>query len=233
MSTEDQAGLLLAGGIEVLGRLRNGSNETFLVEVASEDERHWAVYKPELGERPLHDFEPGLFRRERAAFLLSEALGWHLVPTTVIREDSPYGVGSLQWFVEHDPSEHFFTLVADAPETHEALRRMAVFDLVANNADRKAGHVLRGGSRIWGIDHGLCLAAPYKLRTVIWDFAGEPIDGALLADLAPLAEKVPPGVAELLDPSEVIALRRRARRLLADPVLPEDLTGTRFPWPLV
>ena len=99
------------------------------------------------------------------------------------------GVGSLQWFIECDFQEHYFTLFADAPETHRELARIALFDYVTNNTDRKSGHVLRGDDgRVWGIDHGLCFSADFKLRTVIWDFAGEPIPDALLEDIAPLAE---------------------------------------------
>jgi uncharacterized repeat protein (TIGR03843 family) len=226
--------LLSDGRVEMLGRILRSSNETFLVRVSSGADAAQAVYKPEAGERPLSDFEPGLFRRERAAYLLSEYLAWGLVPATVIREDAPLGVGSLQWFVECDFREHYFTLYADAPETHRSLSRIALFDYVTNNTDRKSGHVLRGDDgRIWGIDHGLCFSAPFKLRTVIWDFAGEPIPGALLEDVIPLAEAVPAEVAELLDDAEVAALQRRARRVLHDGVLPVDHTGMRYPWPLV
>jgi uncharacterized repeat protein (TIGR03843 family) len=231
---ERDPALLEHGGIEVLGRLANSSNETFLVEVALGGDRQWAIYKPELGERPLLDFDPGLYRRERAAYLLSEALGWGMVPTTVVREDAPFGVGSLQGFVEHDPNEHYFTLVAETPQAHDELRRMALFDVVANNTDRKAGHVLRGDDgRLWGIDHGLCFAAAFKLRTVIWDFAGERVDDGLLADVGPLADQVPADVADLLTGGEVRALRQRVRTLLAAPALPVDHTGMRYPWPLV
>lgn len=234
MDTDGEAELLLGGEIELLGQIRDSSNETFLVEVAAGDEQAWAIYKPELGEQPLHDFEPGLFRRERAAFLLSETLGWHLVPTTVIRADAPFGIGSLQRFVEFDPAADFFTLVDGAPETHEDLRRIAVFDAVTNNTDRKSGHVLRGvDGRLWGIDHGLCFAAAPKLRTVIWDFAGERIAEELLADIAPLLREVPAEVAELLAPDEVTALRGRVLKLTVEGRLPEDLTGMAFPWPLV
>jgi uncharacterized repeat protein (TIGR03843 family) len=226
--------LLVEGSIELLGRILRSSNETFLARVSRGDESACAVYKPEAGERPLMDFEPGLYRRERAAYLLSEHLGWDLVPPTVIREDSPLGIGSLQWFVECDFNEHYFTLYSDSPETHRVLSQIALFDYVANNTDRKSGHVLRGyDGRVWGIDHGLCFSAGYKLRTVIWDFAGAPIPTALLEDLTPLAEAVPPGVAELLDDTEVTALQRRVQRLLHDGVLPVDPTGRRYPWPLV
>lgn len=238
---ERELGLLDHGSVELLGQIARSSNETFLVEVSDpdvsadgEERKSWAIYKPELGEKPLWDFEPGLYRRERAAYLLSAALGWDLVPPTVVREDAPFGVGSLQWFIESNLSEHYFTLVEDFPQTYDDLRRMAVFDVVANNTDRKAGHVLRGtDGRIWGIDHGLCFAAPFKLRTVIWDFGGEPIDDGLLEDVAPLADEVPAEVAELLDATEVRAVQERVQGLLIRQTLPIDRTGRRFPWPLI
>ena len=136
--------------------------------------------------------------------------------------------------VECDFREHYFTLFADAPETHRHLSRIAVFDYITNNTDRKSGHVLRGrDGRVWGIDHGLCFSADFKLRTVIWEFAGQPIPAALLEDIAPLADTVPPEVAELLDDTEVTALHHRTRRLLCEQVLPVDRTGMRYPWPLV
>lgn len=220
--------------MELLGLIRQSSNSAMLVEVGLGAGAAWAVYKPQEGERPLADFDHGLHRRERAAYLLSEFLGWGLVPATVVREDGPFGIGSLQLFVEHDPLEHYFTLYDRAPETHDALRRMAVFDCLANNADRKGGHVLRGvDGRVWGIDHGLCFAAGCRLRTVVWDFAGEAVPAALLHDVAPLADAVPDELAELLDAREAAALRQRVRRLLDEPVLPVDRTGRRIPWPLL
>lgn len=226
--------LLAEGSIELLGLIPRSSNQTFFVQVTCGEDEGYAVYKPEAGERPLSDFEPGLYKRERAAYLLSESLGWDFVPPTVVREDAPLGVGSLQWFVVCDFEQHYFTLFEDAPETHRELARMALFDYVANNTDRKSGHVLRGDDgRIWGIDHGLCFSAAFKLRTVIWDFAGDPIPDALLQDIAPLAEAVPPELAELLDDDEVAALQRRVQRVLAAGVLPVDRTGMRYPWPLV
>lgn len=226
--------LLRGSSVKLLGRIPRSSNETFLVDVTSAVGKSLAVYKPEAGEKPLCDFEPGLYRRELAAYLLSESLEWGLVPPTVIREEAPLGMGSLQWFIECDFREHYFTLYEDAPETHLDLSRMALFDYVSNNTDRKSGHVLRGDDgRVWCIDHGLCFSASYKLRTVIWDFAGEPIPDALLEDIAPLAESVPPEVAELLEDDEVTALRHRVRSLLHAGVLPVDRTGMRYPWPLV
>ncbi|TSE14454.1 SCO1664 family protein [Arthrobacter sp. KBS0703] len=226
--------LLGEGRVELLGRIPRSSNQTFLVRVSCGDDSAYAVYKPEAGERPLSDFEPGLYRRERAAYLLSESLAWGLVPPTVIRGEAPLGIGSLQWFIEGDFREHYFTLYADSPETHRDLSQIALFDYVANNTDRKSGHVLRGhDGRVWGIDHGLCFSAGFKLRTVIWDFAGDPIPETLLEDIAPLADAAPPEVAELLDDAEVAALKHRVQRLLRERVLPVDRTGMRYPWPLV
>ena len=130
---------------------------------------------------------------------------------TIIREDAPLGVGSLQWFIECDFQQHYFTLFEAAPETHADLARIALFDYVANNTGRKSGHVLRGDDgRIWGIDHGLCFSAAFKIRTVIWDFAGEPIPEAQLADIAPLAEAVPAELAELLDDGPACDIRGRS-----------------------
>lgn len=225
--------LLRDGRIDPIGRIVGSSNASFVVIVSDDTDEHYAIYKPETGEKPLWDFPPGLFRRERAAYLLSEHLGWGIVPPTVIRYDAPYGVGSLQWYIEGSEREHYFTLVDD-PDTHDALLRVAVFDCVTNNTDRKSGHVLRDvEGRIWGIDHGLCFGATEKLRTVIWAFARQPIPDALAADLAPLADAVPPDVAELLTGDECEALRARVKRLLDAGVLPVDDGQRRFPWPLV
>lgn len=230
----DHHEVLRRGEIEVLGRLVNSSNETFLVDITYDDEQCGAVYKPQMGERPLRDFAPGLHRREHAAYVLSEALGWHLVPPTVIRDDGPFGIGSFQLFIDHDPAEHYFTLYSQKTEVHDQLRRMALFDLVANNADRKSGHVLIDEQqKLWGIDHGLCFAVPLKLRTVIWDFAGEQIAAQLLDDIAPLAKKVPEELANQLDWRETEALQERVAELLASRCYPHDLTGRRFPWPLI
>ncbi len=226
--------VLAAGSVDVVARIVPSSNHALLTQVSCAEQVVTAVYKPEAGERPLWDFEPGLYRREVAAYLLSEFLGWGLVPPTVVRNDAPAGVGSLQLYIEADPSEHYFTLYERAPETLSALRAMAVFDLLANNADRKSGHVLRAADgRIQGIDHGLCFAADDKLRTVIWDFAGEPIGQELLDRVAPLAAELPPTLATLLDPEELDALQARARRVLESGRFPVDRTGRRVPWPLV
>lgn len=226
--------VLQHGEIALVGLFRESSNSALLVDVTDDDGRTVrGVYKAEEGEKPLRDFPPRIYRRERAAYVLSEALGWGLIPTTVLRDEGPFGPGSIQRFVDHDPQEHYFTLYDSHPETHDDLRRMAVFDVIANNTDRKAGHVLRGkDGRIWGIDQGLCFSAPDKLRTVIWEFAGEPVPEELIENLAPLAEQLPDELAELLFPVEQMALQLRMQMLLAEPFLPFDETGGyRIPWP--
>lgn len=192
-----------------------------------------AIYKPHRGERPLWDFPDGLYRREVAAYDLAGALGWDVVPPTVVK-DGPFGPGSLQWFIDADFDQHYFTLLED-PATHDQLRRMAAFDLVANSTDRKGGHVLvDAGRHLWAIDNGLCLHAEFKLRTVVWDFGGEPLPAELADDLDRFVRQpVPPAVAAVIDPFERDALLARARALLADGHLPTDPTGRRFPWPLV
>lgn len=233
-SADDREALLSEGEIALVGRVADSSNATFVAEVTRGDDYAWAIYKPLSGERPLWDFEAGLYKRERAAYLLDTALQWDLVPATVIRRDAPLGVGSLQWFIEHDPAEHYFTLLREHPATHDRLRRLAVFDVIGNNTDRKGGHVLQSADgHVWGIDHGLCFAAEYKLRTVIWDFAGEAVPDDVLDDLAPLADEVPAELADLLDVREVRALRRRVQRLLDSRMLPLDTTGYAYPWPLI
>ena len=177
-----ELGLLASAELGVLGRVTESTNLTLVVEFGQGDDYAWGIYKPEAGERPLHDFDPGLHARELAAFELSEWLGWHLVPPTVVRHDAPVGVGSVQWFVEND-GEHYFTLLEQRPETHDQLRRMALFDVITNNTDRKGGHVLcDADGHLWGIDHGLCFGTHARLRTVIWDFAGEAIAPALLGE---------------------------------------------------
>jgi uncharacterized repeat protein (TIGR03843 family) len=230
------ARLLATGDVEVKGRMPWSSNATFLTLVTScEGEgRCLAVYKPERGERPLWDFPRGLWRREVAAHRLSAALGWDLVPVTVPRTEAPLGAGSLQQFVPFDPDAHYFTLYED-PAHHDALRRVAIFDLVANSTDRKGGHVLLGrDGRIWAIDNGLSFHAEFKLRTVIWEFGGEPMRDDEVAPVEALLDGgVPKDVAVLLDPFERDALLARARAVVTERRFPIDGTGRRYPWPLV
>jgi len=225
--------LLARGAITVKGRMPDSSNATFLVELRQDTVTTLAVYKPGRGERPLWDFPPQLFRREVAAYLLSEALGWDVVPPTIER-DGPFGEGSVQLFVAADFEQHYFTLHEDAAH-HDALRRICAFDLVANNADRKSGHCLVGpDGRIHAVDNGLSFHVEPKLRTVIWEFAGEPIPEGILGDVARLVELgIPGALAALLEPAERKALLTRARRLLRDRHFPADRSGRRYPWPLV
>ncbi|MEY3641358.1 MAG: hypothetical protein RLZZ199_1163, partial [Actinomycetota bacterium] len=191
------------------------------------------IYKPLRGERPLWDFEPGLHRREVAAYELSDSMGFDLVPPTILR-DGPMGEGSLQWFIEADPNVHYFTMFESRDELHEQLKTMAVFDIVANNTDRKGGHVLVDAhDHVWGIDHGVCFSADFKLRTVIWDFATENLTALHRAALARIVDQVPLRVAALLNDEEVAAIAERAGWLLDAGVLPYDPSGRRVPWPLV
>lgn len=226
--------LLATGAVQIEGRMPWSSNGTFLVTVAAGDQRVPAIYKPGRGERPLWDFPGGLYRREVAAYELGEALGWSVVPPTVEVDDAPLGPGSLQAFVDADFEQHYFTLLEDASH-HRALKRMAIFDVVANNADRKSGHCLiDGAGRIWGIDHGLCFHVQHKLRTVIWDFAGEPVDEEDLTALQRMVDDgLPDPLARLLHREEGRALMERARHLLHEQLLPEPRTDHPYPWPLV
>jgi uncharacterized repeat protein (TIGR03843 family) len=220
------------GEITIEGRMPWSSNATFLVVVNHAGSQHRAIYKPVRGERPLWDFEPGLHRRECAAYRLSDVLGFGVVPPTVLR-DGPFGEGSLQWFVDADHSQHYFTIHEQRPDLHDQLRSIAVLDLLANNTDRKSGHCLLAHDRVWAIDHGLCFAVPFKLRTVIWEFAGETVPESLLDAVAAVATGLPDALADLLSRDEAEALQHRASALIDHPVFPDDLTGHRYPWPLV
>lgn len=224
--------ILVNGDIEVQGRLPWSSNGTFLVDVCHDGRSTKAVYKPERGERPLWDYPSGLFRREVAAYIVSEALGWGLVPETVVR-DGPLGPGSLQYFVEADLTEHYFPLV-ERVAYHDALRDICLFDIIINNGDRKSGHcLLSADSRVMAIDHGLCLHEEPKLRTVIWDFAGQPIPTDRVAAAARLAADPPAELRELLSDRELDALARRSAVVVRQPIFPRLHWGRAFPWPLV
>ncbi|HEY4718743.1 MAG TPA: SCO1664 family protein [Anaerolineales bacterium] len=230
---------LATGDITVIGQFTWGSNYTFLTKVSGDGSEFEAVYKPQRGERPLWDFPAeSLAGREVAAFLVSEALGWDLVPPTVFREDGPLGAGSLQHHVPHDPEQHYFTFDR---KTRKRLRQVAAFDLLVNNADRKGGHILLGDEgKLWLIDHGISFHAEPKLRTVVWDFVGEDFPDDLLQDLLRLQSQLTPNSALLsalapyLHEDELAALEARLAQLLAErrfPAPPEDVRAT--PWPLV
>jgi uncharacterized repeat protein (TIGR03843 family) len=232
-TTASALDLLTRGEITVKGRMPWSSNATFLAEVALDGTAALAVYKPGRGERPLWDFPPGLFTRELAAYHLSEALGWELVPLTVQRQ-GPFGEGSLQQFVPADFEQHYFTLRED-PRHHARLKRICLFDLIANNADRKAGHCLLGADGIiYAIDNALTFHVEPKLRTVIWDFGGESIPGALVDDIRRLlGARLPEPLALLLSSAEQATLRARACALADDGHFPLDASDRRYPWPLV
>ena len=253
---------LRSGALTVLGRIRSASNATFLCEATlpdQPDDTVPCVYKPVAGEQPLWDFPDGtLAGREVGSYLVSAALGWDVVPLTIIR-DGPAGPGMLQLWVEqpedgdlvdlcpadavppgylsvitaYDYSGDEVTLVhADDPR----LQRMAVFDVIVNNADRKGGHILTGvDGRVYGVDHGVSLHVNDKLRTVLWGWAGQALDDATLEAIAGLDEQLDGELAEQLSEhitaAELAALRKRVRALLADPMLPQPLGRSPLPWP--
>jgi hypothetical protein len=224
---------LAEGELELLGYLPRSSNETFLVRVVTDADPMLAVYKPRDGETPLWDFPEGtLCAREVAAYLVAAELGWPDVPPTLLR-DGPHGPGSVQLFIPFDPAEHYFTL---AERFADAFRRVALFDVVTNNADRKAGHCLLGeDGRVWVVDHGVCFAAEPKLRTVIWDFEGEPVPERLRGDLRTLGAALggPLGdrLGELLSPVELRALGTRVERAADAERFPAPGGERPFPWP--
>lgn len=237
MAVTDIDALLRRADIEVEGRMPYSSNATFLVNLTSEVggnvESGRAIYKPLRGERPLWDFPSGLFKREVAACVLSDAMGLHVVPPTVVRE-GPFGEGSLQWFIDARFEEHYFTLFEQREDLHDQFRAIAAFDIVANNTDRKSGHCLIDSEdRIWAIDNGLCFSADFKLRTVIWEFGGEPLSDDLRERVRSVAARPPTALHELLDADEVEAMVDRARMLAEGGMFPIDSTGQRYPWPMV
>jgi hypothetical protein len=273
---------LRSAPLEVVGRFADASNATLLVRLTDRDARSLeqlaaelgrepeltdldpddlAVYKPERGERPLWDFPAGtLHRREVAAHDLSLALGWDQVPTTVVRSDAPFGRGSLQRYVAHDLEAHHFTLwEGGAPAVRAQLVAMVIFDVLCNNADRKAGHVLHvpdqaplralvrtaadpSGSdhrsgRIWLVDHGVTFHTEPKLRTVAWELVGEEVPATLLADVdrvrEGLAGQLGAHLATLLADEEVAALERRVTTLLDVRRFPAPEVPHPYPWPLL
>ena len=239
LTPERALDLLTHGEIEVEGLIPWSSNATLLVTVRDDELSTLAVYKPQGGERPLWDFPYGtLGLREVASHLVCEALGWGMVPPTVLRQ-GPHGLGSVQFFVHAREDAHFFT-IQDDPAYLEDLQRLAVLDAIANNADRKSGHCLVDAQgRLWAIDNALTFHADPKLRTVIWIFAGQPLPEGILADLQALQEilaensQLGRALGHLLDESEVAAFRRRLERLIEDGRFPEHGEGRVLPWPLV
>lgn len=238
--TPEQALARLAGGtVDIEGQFVHGSNDTFLAVVGGDGPPLHAVYKPRRGEQPLWDFPSGtLARREAAAYALSDALGWHLVPPTVLRK-GPLGPGMLQLFIPHDPQLHFLVLAEPDPV---AVCRLAAFDVLANNADRKSGHVLTGpDGRLWAIDHGLTFNHEPKLRTVIWEAAGTRLPDAVADDVRRVSDALSlrhgalrQTMLGLLTGEEVGATVHRAKALLRTGRLPEPDPNARYlPWPPV
>ncbi len=234
--------LLEKGDIDTeFGILRWSSNYAFLVAVCAGDLKMNAVYKPQKGERPLWDFPDGtLCYRERASFLTSHELGWMIVPPTALRE-GPRGLGSVQMFVQHDPTINYFSFNDNPGTLKPALMRIAAFDAIINNADRKGGHCLLDPmNHLWGIDHGISFHSAHKLRTVIWDYAGQPIPDALLVDLDrvccvldDVTSSYRQEMSKLLSAIEIRAFQNRVRTLLKTRKYPLPGPGPNYPWPPV
>ncbi len=231
--------LLTKGHLEVEGILPYSSNYTLLARVEQNDLQALAVYKPCRGERPLWDFPRGtLYQREVAAYLVSEALDFDLVPPTVLRE-GPYGIGALQLFIDHDEDAHLFTMQQEGG-FEEIILQLAAFDCLINNADRKSGHCLKGkDGRLWAIDHGISFHHEYKLRTVLWDFVGQPFpaDVAVALNCVKMQldqqDRLAQTLAGLLNSGEMRALRRRLNSLVSTGVYPAPGPGPNVPWPPV
>ncbi len=258
----------LRGELTVIGRIRSASNATFLCEAHLGELQAHCVYKPIAGEAPLWDFPDGtLAGRELAAYLVSDALGWNIVPYTIIR-DGPAGRGMLQLWVDQPGDE-----VGDEPESGPdlidllpaghippgylpvlqaydyagdevtlvhaddlRLRRMAVFDVLINNADRKGGHILSGvDGHVYGVDHGVSLHIEDKLRTVLWGWAGKPVDDDTLETVTRLRDLLRGRLGEqlcaLITRREVDALHARTVALLDNPVMPSPDRRRPIPWP--
>ncbi|MCT7660125.1 SCO1664 family protein [Mycobacterium deserti] len=260
--------VLQRGELTVIGRIRSASNATFLCEVNLGERQAHCVYKPIAGEAPLWDFPDGtLAGRELGAYLVSAALGWNIVPYTIIR-DGPAGEGMLQLWVDQPgdevdeepssgpdlvdllPADHIpsgflpilqaYDYAGDEVTLVHAddarLRRMAVFDVLINNADRKGGHILCGvDGHVYGVDHGVSLHVDDKLRTVLWGWAGKPVDDETLGDVVRLRDQLRNGLAEELSDHitarEVSALHARTVDLLKNPVMPTPDRRRPIPWP--
>ncbi len=230
---------LRKGTLNLQGQFLSGSNYTFLGDLEYGEVNFQVVYKPVRGEQPLWDFPHGsLARREVAAYLVSEAMGFHMVPPTIFRKNGPLGPGSFQQYIEHDPNNHYFNF---EERDRQRLRPAVVFDLILNNADRKGGHILLDyNDCLWLIDHGLCFHVEDKLRTVVWDFSGEDIPDDVIAAVSRLIDQLKEGeklqvdLLQFLRSSEIQAMLARARRLCEIGRFPSPPASRRsYPWPPV
>ena len=238
LSSEDLLQLFQVGEIQIEGRMRDSSNVTLLVTVKAPESSklgsHKAIYKPITGERPLRDFPPGLHKREVAMFCLASAFDWDVIPPTAVME-GPLGEGSVQAFVNAQFEHHYFSLLSEGVGVDD-LKRLCVLDFISNNTDRKSGHCLLGrNNRVYGIDHGLTFHAQFKLRTVMWDFVGQPLGEDIEKAVRSFVSSGPPEkISQLLDPFEVDAVKTRAKVLVEEGTFPPDDTGgNRLPWPLI
>ena len=235
LSRDVQREVLTHGTVEVEGRIMASSNQALLVTMTHEGTVARARYKAEAGERPLWDFPDGLWRREVAAAALDELLGTDLVPTTIARDDLPFGPGSLQWWIDDATDDHYFTL-RDNPTLTAWFGDLALFDVLANNTDRKAGHVLYDGARCWAIDNGLTFHEEDKLRTVIWEYAGLDLPEAWLPRLERLSRGELGTLGYYLADEEIQAVSDRAASLLvleSYPLPDEEGDYPPYPWPLI
>ena len=250
-SEDDILELLRTSQIGEIGLHPNGSNYVFVVRFETDlggDVPLMGVYKPQAGERPLRDFEPGLHRREHAAYLLSRVLGWPSIPPTVIR-DGPHGEGSFQLFIHADEEDNYFSMRNEIPDKFETI---AGFDILVNNADRKGGACLRDADgKVWAIDHGLTFNPDARVRTVMFEFCGQPINPNMvesLNKLRPLLSDDPegclagsvgmqsdhiPALRSMLSSGDMEALKTRIDTILKDPVFPILDEYYNVPWPLV
>ena len=233
-SDDEALQLLRDGDIDLEGRLLDASNVTLIGSIRAGDLAAECVYKPVRGERPLWDFPDGtLAGREVAAYLVSQATGWDVVPPTVMR-DGPFGRGMCQLWVHVDET---VDLAALARSDHPDLRRMAVFDAVVNNADRKGGHLLpRDDGRVQGVDHGICFSAEDKLRTLLWQWRGQRLTSEAVEVLSSLRAEIEgplgEGLHELLTVTEVRATVRRVERPLGIGRHPHPIEDwPAIPWP--
>jgi hypothetical protein len=206
-----------------------------LVDVTEGDETIRAIYKAEDGERPLWDFPEGLWRREVAASILDQLLRFDLVPLTIARPDGPFGGGSLQVWIDDATDDHYFTL-REREEFENWFGRLALFDVLANNTDRKSGHVLFDGTRCWAIDHGVCFHEEPKLRTVVWEFAGQELPDSLREALEELTDDRLALLEPYLAAEEREAVAQRRDDLIVAnhfPLPNEEGDYPPYPWPLI